>query len=236
VAEEPNLLVQDHGRVRVLTFNRPTRLNAFDGDLYGAVADQLDAAGADDSVHVIVLTGSGRAFSAGADRSASSSPKDMAASFGRFLDALSVHKPLIAAVNGIAVGIGVTMLPHCDLVVVDESARLRLPFTALGVAPEAGSSVLLPLTVGYQQAALMFYTSDWVSAEEAVTIGLALRMAPQGAALEQALELAQRIAAFSLASLVATRRTLLAGRADALSAARTFETQQWTGLSMPPMP
>ena len=158
--KEPNLLVRDEGRVRLLTFNRPERLNAFDSELYGAVAGALDDAATDDAVHVIVITGNGRAFSSGADRSPPPSPEAMSRNFQRFLDSLSLPKPFIAAVNGIAVGIGVTMLPHCDLVLVDAAARLRVPFTALGVAPEAGSSFLLPALLGPQRAALALYTSD----------------------------------------------------------------------------
>ena len=233
--KEPNLLVRDDGRVRLLTFNRPERLNAFDTDLYGAVAGALEAAATDDAVHVIVITGNGRAFSSGADRSALLSPETMGRNFQRFLDALSLPKPFIAAVNGIAVGIGVTMLPHCDLVLVDAAARLRVPFTALGVAPEAGSSFLLPALLGPQRAALALYTSDWMTADEAVTSGLALRVSAEGTVVEDALMLAARIAAFPLASLMATRRTLLAGRAEAVLAARAYEMKEWATLSMPAM-
>lgn len=217
--------------MRVVALNRPDRLNAFDTALYNATADELHRAEVDDAVHVVVLTGAGRAFSSGADR-APAIPIDRD-SFDRFLLALDIAKPIVCAVNGIAVGIGVTMLPHCDLVLVDEEARLRVPFTALGVAPEASSSYLLPMMVGHQQAARLLYTSDWVTAREAVEIGLAVSMSPAGAVLADAIALATRIAEYPLASLVATRRTVVAARSDAIRAAHDAEKEAWQGLTLP---
>ncbi len=222
----------DHEKVRVLTFNRPERLNAFDNQLYIEMTSALEAAGNDDGVSVVVLTGNGRAFSAGADRS-SSEPR-AGESFQQFLDALAITKPLIAAVNGVAVGIGVTMLPHCDLVLIDADARLRLPFTELGVAPEAGSSALLPALIGPQQAARLFYTSDWITAQEAVSLGLGLQTCAPGTVLQEALTLATRISQFPLKSLVATKTTLLASRADAVKKGRAIENEVWADLKLPP--
>jgi enoyl-CoA hydratase/carnithine racemase len=232
VTSEPNVLVASEGRVRVVTLNRPDRLNAFDNALYDAVSDALEQAEHDPTVHVVVLTGAGRAFSAGADR-APLVPHSRS-SFERFLTALSITKPLIAAVNGVAVGIGLTMLPHCDLVLVDASARLRAPFTALGVAPEASSSHLIASAIGPQHAARLLYTSDWVSAEEAVALGLALSVSPEGTVLADAIALASRIAEFPLASLQATRRTLLAARSAAVAAAHAAEQEVWKTLRLPP--
>ena len=151
MATESVVLIRNEGTVRILTLNRPDRLNAFNDELYAAMTACLVAARADASVHVVVLTGAGRASSSGADRSPGG--RIRRDRFETFVDALSIDKPLIAAVNGVAVGIGVTLLPHCDLVLVDASARLRVPFTALGVAPEAGSSYLLSNMMGMQDAA-----------------------------------------------------------------------------------
>jgi enoyl-CoA hydratase/carnithine racemase len=230
--QEPVVHQVDHGKVRVLTFNRPDRLNAFNSQLYDEMSNALDAAASDESVSVIVLTGKGRAFSSGADRSGAEPTPG--AAFDRFLRALAIPKPLIAAVNGVAVGIGVTMLPHCDLVLIDADARLRMPFTALGVAPEAGSSGLLPALIGGQQTARLFFTSDWMTAEEAVALGLGLQVYAPGTVLQEALTLATRIAEFSLKSLSATKRTLLASRAEAFRSARAIENEVWADLKLPP--
>jgi enoyl-CoA hydratase/carnithine racemase len=221
----------DYGKVRVLTFNRPEKLNAFDNQLYIEMSGALEAAAKDESVSVIVLTGKGRAFSAGADRS-SSEPRAGQA-FQQFLDALTIKKPIIAAVNGVAVGIGVTMLPHCDLVLIDSDARLRLPFTELGVAPEAGSSALLPALIGPQQAARLLYTSDWITAQEAVSLSLGLQVCASGTVLQEALTLGTRISQFSLKSLSATKQTLLASRAEAVKNARIAENEVWADLKLP---
>jgi enoyl-CoA hydratase/carnithine racemase len=223
-----------HGKVRVLRFNRPDRLNAFNSQLYNEVSDALSEAIDDDGISVVILTGNGRAFSAGADRSGQEPRSGIA--FDRFLETLATTftKPLIAAVNGVAVGIGVTMLPLCDLVLIDADARLRMPFTELGVAPEAGSSGLLPALIGSQQAARLFFTSDWMTAEQAVSLGLGLQVCAPGTVLQEAVTLATRIAEFSLKSLVATKRTLLASRAETFRTARAIENEVWTDLKVPP--
>jgi enoyl-CoA hydratase/carnithine racemase len=223
-----------HGKVRVLRFNRPDRLNAFNSQLYNEVSDALSEAANDDGTSAVILTGNGRAFSAGADRSGQEPRPGIA--FDRFLETLAgtFTKPLIAAVNGVAVGIGVTMLPLCDLVLIDADARLRMPFTELGVAPEAGSSGLLPALIGSQQAARLFFTSDWMTADQAVSLGLGLQVCAPGTVLQEALTLATRIAEFSLKSLVATKRTLLASRAETFRNARAIENEVWTDLKVPP--
>ena len=231
MTSDPVVLIRDTGAVRVLTFNRPERLNAFDDSLYNAMADALEAVERDDDLRVVVVTGKGRAFSAGADR-APSEPISRR-SFERFLTALSITKPMIAAVNGVAVGIGMTMLPHFDLVLVDAAAKLRPPFTALGVAPEASSSHLFAAAIGPQQAARYLYTSEWMSAQDAVVFGLALSMSAEGEVVDDAIALASRIAKFPLASLQATRKTLLAARSEAVRAAHAAEQEVWKTLRLP---
>lgn len=216
-----------HDGVRLLTLDRPAALNAFDTPLYRATGAALDAARADDAVKVVVLTGAGRAFSAGQDldemaRLAAGERID--SGFPVLLDALQAFdKPLVAAVNGAAVGIGFTMLPHCDLVLAAEGARFRTPFAEMGVPPEAASSVLFPARMGWQRAAEVLFTSPWLSAAEAVECGIALRVVPADALLAEALALAGTIAAAPLAALRAIKATMLAGRADAVAAARARE-------------
>jgi enoyl-CoA hydratase/carnithine racemase len=226
--------VDDHGPVRVLTLDRPGALNAFDSPLYRATGAALTAARDDDGVKVVVLTGAGRAFSAGQDleemaRLAAGEPIESA--FPVLLAALeSFDKPLVAAVNGPAVGIGFTMLPHCDLVLAAEDARFRTPFAEMGVPPEAASSVLFPARMGWQRAAEVLFTSPWLSAAEAVECGIALRVVPAASLLVEALALAARIATAPLPALRAIKATMLAGRADAVSSARAREEEAFARM------
>jgi enoyl-CoA hydratase/carnithine racemase len=219
--------VAGHDGVRLLTLDRPHALNAFDSPLYRAAGAALDDARTDDAVKVVVLTGAGRAFSAGQDldemaRLAAGEPVD--SGFPALLDALQAFdKPLVAAVNGAAVGIGFTMLPHCDLVLCAETARFRTPFAEMGVPPEAASSVLFPAAMGWQRAAEVLFTSPWLSATEAVECGIALRAVPADALLTEAVGLAGAIATAPLAALRAIKATMLAGRTDAVTAARARE-------------
>jgi enoyl-CoA hydratase/carnithine racemase len=242
------LRIEDHERVRLLTLDRPEALNAFNAALYDAGRDALLAAAADDDVAVVVITGEGRAFSAGqdllemaelaskhgqggtGDDDSTAGGDDGpgadadASGFSGFLDALQTFpKPLVAAVNGLGLGIGFTMLAHCDLVFIAEGARLKTPFTSLGVAPEAASSYLFPMRMGWQRAAKILFTSDWISAEEAVEVGIALQVCAPDALLPEALELAGRISRMPISSLVTTKRVMLDAQLPHIRSARARE-------------
>jgi enoyl-CoA hydratase/carnithine racemase len=219
---------EDHGRVRLLTLDRPEALNAFNDDLYDAVRKALAATAEDPDIAVAVITGAGRAFSAGQDLGEMGNPRHHddgePHGFGPFIaTAESFPKPLIAAVNGLGIGIGLTLLPHCDLVLMAEDARLRAPFANLGVTAEAGSSYLLPATVGRAAAAHLLYTASWLDSKTCLEIGLAWRVCPPERLLEEALAVASEIAAKPIASLVETKRLLLAAHLDAVRAARERE-------------
>jgi enoyl-CoA hydratase/carnithine racemase len=224
--------VEDHGAVRLLTLDRPGALNAFDSPLYRAAGAALDAARADDGVKVAVLTGAGRAFSAGQDldeMARLAAGEELESGFPVLLEALQAFdKPLVAAVNGPAVGIGFTLLPHCDLVLVAVGARFRTPFAEMGVPPEAASSYLFPARMGWQRAAEVLFTSPWLSAEDAVACGIALRVVPAADLLPDALALAATVAAAPLPALRAIKSTMLAARADAVAAARAREEAAFT--------
>lgn len=227
------LKVQDTDRVRLITFARPEALNAFDSALYAATGEALDEGAASDDIAVVVLTGEGRAYSAGQDLAEMGrlgSPEDRGGEpadphgFDRFITAIeSFPKPVVAAVNGLAVGVGLTMLPYCDLVLVSETARFRAPFAPLGVVPEAGSSYTLPATMGTQAAALALFTGEWFDAATAVASGLALRSCAPERLLDEALDLARQIARMPVVSLVETKRLFLAPRLDSARGARTRE-------------
>ncbi len=132
--------------------------------------------------------------------------------------------------NGAAVGLGFTMLAHCDLVLVSDRARLLAPFTNMGVAPEAASSYLLPRRMGRQQASLSLFTSDWITAEQAVATGLAIRQCAPDELVPETLALAARIASKPLPSLMATKRLLLDAEREGIARARELENRAFAEL------
>ena len=223
MANDKVLRIEDDGAVRLLTLDRPEAKNAFNRALYDAVRMALDEAAADDSISVCVITGAGDIFSAGQDIKALAGFKtnpEEAKGFDPFARALATFdKPLLAAVNGAAVGVGTTLLLHCDLVLVSDSARFRLPFVGLSLIPEAASSLLLPAAIGPQAAAYFLMTGDWMDAETAVARGLAWRRYAPERLLEEALSLAGRIAEGPLESLRNTKQLLQAARDPAVQAA-----------------
>jgi enoyl-CoA hydratase/carnithine racemase len=233
------LRIEDHGRVRLLTLSRPEALNAFHNPLWSAFADALTGAAASPHVAVAVITGEGRAFTAGQDLAemaalgaapTGSEPSD-SHGFGRCMDALvAFDKPLLAAVNGLGVGFGLTVLAHCDLVLIADGARLKAPFVSLGVVPEAASSYLLPEVMGWQAAAHLFFTAGWIDAEQAVASGLAWRRCSPERLLAEALEVAADIAANPIDSLVATKRLMKASRTPAIVDAHRREEAEFRRL------
>ena len=207
------ILVRDEGRVRIVTFNRPDRVNAFTATSYGSLARVLDESDAAGGVSLVLLGGAGRGFSSGVDLAAiASDVLDLAETFDDLIESLiRFSKPLLAAVHGAAVGFGATILLHCDLVLVAETARLRLPFTELGTSPEAASSVLLPQIVGLQRAADLLLTSRWITGSEAASMGLAARCYPEESLRSEALAIAQALAELPDAALASAKRLLRAG-------------------------
>ena len=207
--------VEDHDNVRVLVLDRPSKLNAFTAEGYRALKAELDAVAEDPTIAVGVVTGRGRAFSAGVDLNEMSRPggsAELGVDFDPLLDCLArFPKPLVAAVNGLAVGFGATVLLHCDLVIVDEEAEIRMPFISLGTCAEAGSSWLLPQRVGPQQASWLMLSGSALSAENAVAVGFALARAPAGQALNRALVVARSLAAHDVEALVANKALLRDG-------------------------
>lgn len=214
--------------VLLLTLNRPERKNAFDETMWRETRDALAEAQANDAVRAVVVTGAGDAFSAGQDLGQMAQPRaaiaDEGPGFPGFMDRLvAFDKPLLAAVNGVGVGIGLTMLLHCDVVWIAESARLRAPFVPLGVVPEAASSYLLPQQIGHQRAAELLFTAEWLDAARAVELGIATRVLPLERLLPELRAFAAKIAEQPLGSLRWTKRMLLAVRAEGVAAARARE-------------
>jgi len=231
------LLISDVNRVRTLTLDRPDVLNAFNEALYEATAIAIREAADDPGVAVVLLTGSGRAFSAGNDL------KEMAARitdpalagqgshFTSLIDELTdFPKPFICAVNGLAVGIGTTILGYADLVFMSSDARLKCPFTSLGVAPEAASSYLLPRLIGRQNAAWLLMSSEWVSAQEALQMGLVWRVCEPGELLTEAHRHAEILAARPIPSLMAVKKTIAEPFKSGIRAATERENAHFAEL------
>ena len=225
------LLIADENRVRTLTLNRPDALNAFNESLYDAAAGALSEAAGDPEVAVVVITGNGRAFSAGqylTDMAARiADPDGFVAGrhgFPGLIDALgSVPKPLICAVNGLGLGIGATILGFADLAFMSTAAKLKCPFTSLGVAPEAASSYLLPRLMGRQNAAWLLMSSEWVDADEALRMGLVWKVCTPEDLLAETRRHAEVLASRPIASLMAVRETIMEPTRQAIAEARARE-------------
>lgn len=231
------LRIDDENRVRTLTLNRPDVLNAFNEELYLATATALREAADDPDVAVVVVTGEGRAFSAGNDlnemqrRITDPAFNEQGSHFTTMIDALAdFPKPLICAVNGVGVGIGATILGYADLAFMSATARLKTPFTSLGVAPEAASSYLLPRLIGRQNAAWLLMSSEWVDAHEAHRMGLVWKVCPPEELLAETRRHAEILASRPIASLMAVKQTMTAPTRDGIAAATARENEQFAVL------
>jgi enoyl-CoA hydratase/carnithine racemase len=216
VMSEP-VLVNDEGGVRIIRINRPEKKNALTTPMYEIMTRALHEAAETDSIRCLMLAGAPGAFCAGADigefveaaQSGGLRPKTVA-----FLHALARNrKPLVAAVGGLAVGIGTTMLLHCDYVVAAADATLMTPFSRLGLIPEAGSSLLAPLRMGHARAFALLVMGRPLSAQAAKEAGIVNEVVDAAAVDQVALKAAQDIAALP-AGAIATSRALLRGELD----------------------
>jgi enoyl-CoA hydratase/carnithine racemase len=197
--------------VAILTIARPEKRNALTDAMYQALADGLRAAAADRAVRAVVLTGVPGIFTAGNDiedllRGPAEGDNPPVAQFVRAL--IDCDTPVIAAVTGSAVGIGATLLLHCDFVYVADDARLTMPFVRLGLCPELGSSELLPRLIGHARAAEKLLLGEPFTAAEAVAWGLANAALPAAAVLAHARRIAERVAELPPGSVRATKRLL----------------------------
>ncbi len=231
------LQIDDQNRVRTLTLNRPDVLNAFNEALYEATAEALQQAAGDPDVAVVLLTGAGRAFSAGNDlnemqaRITNPEMANQGSHFTAMIDALTgFPKPLICAVNGVGVGIGTTILGYADLVFMSSTARLKCPFTSLGVAPEAASSYLLPQLIGRQNAAWLLMSSEWVSAPEALAMGMVWKVCEPDDLLDEARKHAEILAARSIPSLIAVKQSIVEPIRPDIAAATQRENAHFAEL------
>lgn len=206
-----DILTHTEDGILTITLNRVAKKNSLTSVMYAAIADALEGAAADASVRVAVIQGHETIFSAGNDiGDFLNAPAPTAESpVIRFLRVISTFpKPLVAAVCGAAVGVGTTMLLHCDLVYAGDNAAFSLPFVNLGLCPEAGSSYLLPRLMGHQRAAEALLLGDPFTAETALEVGLINRIVPPAEVHALAHRQALRLAAKPLASLVTSKRLM----------------------------
>jgi enoyl-CoA hydratase/carnithine racemase len=209
-----HLKIERDGGVLVLTLNRPEKKNAITDAMYAALAETLEGADRDREVRAILIRAEGETFSAGNDigdfaqvAMGARSPETLAVlRLIRVLAALD--KPLVAAVKGPAVGIGTTLLLHCDLVYVAEDARLSTPFADLALTPEAASSLLLPLRIGHARAFAMFALGEALDGRTAASLGLANAALPASEVDAWARAAARALAARPVGALIATKRLM----------------------------
>lgn len=222
--------VEQIDHVQLLRIDRPAKRNALTVEMYEALAAALNGAAEDTQVRVVVISGGEHAFTAGNDIAdfIANPPRDEQSPVMRFLQAVTTFpKPLVAAVNGPAVGIGTTLLLHCDLVYAGEEARFHLPFVDLGLVPEGASSLLLPQLVGRRKAAELLMLADPFDSQTALDLGLVNRVLPAAEVESFALAQAQRLAAKSPTALQLTKALILRPQQEAIAAALVVEAHHF---------
>lgn len=223
--------------IRLITISRPDKRNALDRATYRALGAALTQAAGDEAVRVVVLTGAGRCFTSGNDLAdfQDTLPTGEPSAGLTYLKTLSgFPKPIIAAVEGFAVGIGTTMLLHCDLAFAGAGARFRLPFVNLGLCPEGASSFLLPRIAGTKRAADLLLLGEAFGPETAVEAGIVNAVTAEGAALDAALEKARALAKLPPVSLATTKRLMKAHLHEAVAHALELEADSFHALRRGP--
>ena len=218
------ILSHVENRVLTLTFNRPEKMNALTRSMYSGLAKGLNDAAGDFGIRAVVLTAAGDHFTAGNDIMdfMNNPPTSDDSEVAQFLAALlNFPKPLIGAVQGNAVGVGTTMLLHCDVVIAGPTAKFSMPFTSLGLVPEAGSSYLFPQLVGYQRAARIFMTGESFDTDSAIEMGLVTANDPDP--LAHAIRVAEQIAEQPPQAIINTKALLKARNHDSVAAVMKAE-------------
>ena len=237
-----HIQVEQLGAIQLIRMNRPEKKNALTTDMYLRMAGAINSAQSNPKFRVSIITGAGDCFTAGNDLAdfnlgpkseagdAAGKQDNFIPPFQQFVRALlAADKPVIAAVNGLAVGIGVTMLLHCDLVYAADTARFSLPFVNLGAVPEAGSSLLMPRIMGRVRANELLLFGEPFSAEVAQQDGLINQIFPAAELMQNVIRLAEKLAAKPPSALRASKRLLRQHAPDLMDALReegkVFSTQ-----------
>ncbi|HEX9073770.1 MAG TPA: crotonase/enoyl-CoA hydratase family protein [Pseudolabrys sp.] len=233
----PDILISNEGPVRKIRMNRPEKKNALTLAMYEAMAAAIEDAGTDTSVRCLLIAGAPDIFCAGNDLNdfvAMARTGALGNPIVRFLHALArCEKPLVAAVSGAAVGIGTTMLLHCDQVIASDGAVLLTPFVSLGLLPEAGSSLIAPRLMGHARAFSLLVMGKSLSAEAAKSVGIINAIVPAAELNAQSLAAARDIAALPAKSVSAARR-LMRGNVEEIVARIDEEVEAFkTRLASP---
>ena len=221
------------GAIATIAFNRPQKKNAITAAMYQQAADAMKQADANEVVRVLLISGDGGAFTAGNDLEdfLRSPPQGDDSPVTQFMNTLrAMIKPVVAAVPGLAIGIGTTLLMHCDLVYASDRAKLAMPFTQLGLCPEFASSVLLPRLAGYQRAAEKLLLGEPFDANEAERMGLVNRVLPAEELMPFVQTQLTKLAALPSESLRITKQLMQADLQTAITGAMQNEMQHFTHM------
>jgi len=225
-----DIVVERSGNILSVQLNRPAKKNAMTSSMYIAMAELLDGAAKDDQIRVVLWHGAGDSFSAGNDLEdfMKNPPGPGESPQARLMHALiNFEKPLVAAVQGVAIGGGTTMLGHCDFVYAGESAKFQLPFVNLALVPEFGSSYLFPLRFGHVRAAELILLGQPFGASRAAELGLVTQVVPDQQLLAIATETARRLAEKPAAAVQACKRLLKQAFREQLEQAVKFENEEF---------
>jgi len=211
MADSNEILIKVEQGIMSITFNRPEKKNALTNKMYKSINSALEQAASDEQIRVVLFSGNGDCYTAGndiADFLRSDLDLSEAEVTKTVLLLAAFKKPIVAAVHGNAIGIGTTMLLHCDLVVAAKNTIFAMPFVPLGLCPEAGSSLILPKMAGYQQAAEILLLGDTFDVEKAHQIGMINRIVDKREVKLQALALCQKLASLPETALLVTKQLL----------------------------
>jgi enoyl-CoA hydratase/carnithine racemase len=225
-----DILTKREGGILTIELNRPHKKNAITADMYGALADGLIEAREAPEIRAVMIVGKRDVFTAGNDLQdfMHHPPRVDDSPLSRFLKEISqAPKPLVAAVCGPAVGVGTTMLLHCDLVYAGDNARFSLPFAQLGLVPEAASSLLLPELFGYQRAAERLLLGEPFGADEAFRMGLVSAVLPADTVVAHARLQAEKLVALPASAVRATKRLMKHGRIAAIESRMLLEGEEF---------
>jgi len=225
-----DIVVERSGNILSVQLNRPAKKNAMTSSMYITMAELLDGAAKDDQIRVVLWHGAGDSFSAGNDLEdfMKNPPGPGESPQARLMHALiNFEKPLVAAVQGVAIGGGTTMLAHCDFVYAGESAKFQLPFVNLALVPEFGSSYLFPLRFGHVRAAELILLGQPFGASRAAELGLVTQVVPDQQLLAITTETARRLAEKPAAAVQACKRLLKQAFREQLEQAVKFENEEF---------
>ncbi len=228
-----DVLIGKQDGVLRLTMNRPDKKNALTGPMYDLMTAALTDADSDDSIRAILLEGADGAFTAGNDLGdfLAVAQGKAEARAGYFIEAVAMlEKPIVAAIDGVAVGVGTTIVLHCDLAFATKEAKFRMPFVDLGLVPEAASSLLLPRRVGMAKASELILLAEAFGGEEAARLGIVNRVVPAAELAAVAMDAAKRLAAKPPAALRASRALLRGSRDDVRAAMKAENVAFATAL------